>query len=127
MARSPSTTLAIPALGTTPPAVIVVTSSDTRRVHLFRTRRLRPGIGGGSGEDPATEALRVRIRAALARGALPPLPGPRSWVGRGNGDPCAGCGEPLRSTEMEHEVEVPGQPEPVRVHVKCYLVWKAES
>ena len=95
---------------------------------MFRARRAPSSIGGGSGtEDPATEALRTRIRAALASGALPPLPGPRSWVGRGSGHPCAGCGEPLRSTDVEHEVEVPGRPEPIRVHVRCYLMWKTES
>lgn len=90
-------------------------------------RRPSP-IGGGSGaDDPATEALRARIRAALASGALPPLPGPRSWVGRGSGRGCAGCGEPLKSTDLEHEVEVPGRPDAVRVHIRCYLIWKAES
>ena len=45
------------------------------------------------------------------------------WASFGTGKPCDGCGEPIRATEVEHEVEFEGGGL-LRFHAACLTLWE---
>ena len=68
--------------------------------------------------------VRARVRILITTGALPCEPG-KTWAGRGVGDTCVACGEPIAATDIEFEVDVrPGLS--VRLHRRCHTIWKEE-
>lgn len=49
----------------------------------------------------------------------------RLWGGRGNGESCAHCEQPIDGTQMQLELERPGGVPVLRFHVHCYDAWRA--
>jgi hypothetical protein len=49
----------------------------------------------------------------------------RTWAGHGTGVTCNGCGEPIKTHEIEYEVELPpGSDVPgLNFHLACYRTW----
>lgn len=76
----------------------------------------------------ASVGRRAKVLEALRAGRLPVHSPERTWGGPGSGLPCAFCAEPLRSDEVEWELEfAPGLDTPTRtnlhVHPDCYADW----
>jgi hypothetical protein len=77
------------------------------------------------------EALREKARAVIQSGKLPSRHPDRTWGGPGVGAPCAICGLPVRSTEMEFEIQFtrdgsnPGL-DKFHVHLHCFAAWEFE-
>ena len=77
-------------------------------------------------------ALRSKARAAIRNGKLPAIKPSRTWGGPGSGASCSVCGEPVKSGQMELEVEYRrdgGNPgvENYYLHVRCFAAWECES
>jgi hypothetical protein len=58
-------------------------------------------------------------------GELPCDESGKVWAGRGNGTHCAACGESIKSTEIEFEVQL-GLTTALRLHRLCHQVWQEE-
>jgi hypothetical protein len=57
---------------------------------------------------------------------LPPHREPlRTWAGHGTGLTCDGCGESIKTSEIEYEVELPpgGDTQALHFHIVCYRNW----
>lgn len=61
---------------------------------------------------------------------LLPAEVPKSiWAGKGTGEPCSLCDQPVAQTEMEYEVNVPsgeGAGRILRFHLRCHALWQLE-
>jgi hypothetical protein len=73
--------------------------------------------------------VRQRVFARLGEGKLPRQPPSRLWGGPGVNAPCAVCDRPVRTDEMEFEVQFAldgGAPhfDVYHVHTRCYAVWE---
>jgi hypothetical protein len=68
------------------------------------------------------------IRLKLAHQELPSEMAARMWAGRGSGQLCDGCGEPI-ADEVEYELEFTGSeesPRTLRLHRSCCEAWNVE-
>jgi hypothetical protein len=79
------------------------------------------------------ETLREKARTVIQNGKLPSRTPDRTWGGPGVGAPCAICGLPVRSTEMEFEIQFArdgGTAEAgldkYHVHIRCFAAWEFE-
>src|SRR5688500_8431195 len=71
---------------------------------------------------------RAKVLDAVLAGKLPAPPPERTVGGRGSGVPCAICTEPLRSDEVEWELEFTSALDKLtrtilHVHPDCYAYW----
>jgi hypothetical protein len=75
--------------------------------------------------------LREKARAALRDGKIPNRRPDRTWGGPGVGAPCSICALPVRSDELEFEVQFardsdnPGL-DKFHIHARCFAVWELE-
>jgi hypothetical protein len=70
----------------------------------------------------------AKVLDAVLAGRLPAQAPERTWGGRGSGVPCAICTEPLRSDEVEWELEFTSGLDRLtrtnlHVHPDCYADW----
>jgi len=72
---------------------------------------------------PDAAALLERARRAIADRELPPGASSRVWGGRGSGQPCSLCGQPIGFNDVEIELEGVEAAASVRFHSKCHLLW----
>ena len=74
------------------------------------------------------ETLRARARERIAQQTLPRTKPARTWGGRGTGQHCSLCDEPILDTEpeMELEYEAATPAQVVRFHLQCQSAWEAE-
>ena len=79
------------------------------------------------------EALREKARTVIQNGKLPSRTPDRTWGGPGVGAPCTICELPVRSTEMEFEIQFArdgGTPQAgldkYHVHIRCFAAWEFE-
>jgi len=71
------------------------------------------------------DSIRTRIRQMVAAGTLPCEEG-KIWAGRGVGESCVACTEPIEPTETDFEVVFPSG-ESVRLHGQpCHSIWIEE-
>jgi hypothetical protein len=70
--------------------------------------------------------IRQRVRRLHETGEVPcdNVDG-KLWAGRGSGDLCALCIEPIAPTEIEFEVEL-SSGAVLRVHRRCHQLWEEE-
>jgi hypothetical protein len=66
------------------------------------------------------------IRDKLDAGALPHDHPARLRAGKGSGNPCTACGEPIAISEPEFEPQYTDARPVLRFHGKCYDIWDAE-
>jgi hypothetical protein len=75
------------------------------------------------------ESLRARARERIEQQVLPRTRPARTWGGRGTGQHCSLCDEPILDSEPEMELEyesaAPVQ-QVVRFHLQCQSAWEAE-
>jgi len=48
------------------------------------------------------------------------------WGGRGDGLPCSCCGKPIGNSQAQFDLEFDADWPMMRVHVACYLKWRAD-
>jgi len=65
-----------------------------------------------------------KTRDKKRRGDLPTPIGHTQLTGQGDGRPCDGCGETIRTTEVRVAVSIHGALE-WRFHDECYEVWES--
>ena len=70
-------------------------------------------------------ALREVIKQRLADGTLPLTRPDKLYAGRGSGEPCTGCGEPIYPMQIEYELDYPGERRTLRLHLECAGLWEA--
>jgi hypothetical protein len=70
-------------------------------------------------------AIRRRVREMIATGALPCEDPAHLWAGRGDGKRCAGCAEPITSSDIEYEVPLRSGPK-ILLHRHCHAIWLEE-
>jgi len=90
-------------------------SRDLRLAGRCRRNPVRGGSDDGN--------LTMRVRAALAAGALPPAPN-RAFGGRGNGEPCVVCDVKISPKDIAYEAL---EPRRVVAHLECFQIWQSES
>lgn len=73
----------------------------------------------------AASDARSAVRAKLDAGTLPRIATGTIWAGRGTGQRCNGCDQPITLAEIEHEVER-RDADTLRFHRECLHVWQAE-
>jgi hypothetical protein len=76
-----------------------------------------------NGPKPDAAALLERARRAIAARELPPGVSTRVWGGRGTGQLCSLCGQPIGFNDVEIELEGVQVASGVRFHSKCHLLW----
>jgi hypothetical protein len=70
--------------------------------------------------------IRARIRQLHETGQVPCADGEaKLWAGRGRGELCALCIEPIASIETEFEIDLTSGIT-LRVHRRCYQLWLEE-
>ena len=80
---------------------------------------------------PDEQILREKARAVVQAGKLPSRRPDRTWGGPGVGAPCSVCGLPVKSDELEFEIQFardgdnPGL-DKFHVHVRCFAAWEFE-
>lgn len=67
-------------------------------------------------------ARAAKTRDKMKRGGLPAPFRARPWRGRGAGDTCNGCGDPIARTETEVDIDVRGVLT-LAFHEGCYRAW----
>lgn len=96
--------------------------------HAPRTDALVPPPGKSQMDE---HILREKARDAIANGRFPNRGPDRSWGGPGVGAACAICTLPVRTDQMEFEVQFaydgndPGL-DKYRVHMRCFAAWVFE-
>jgi hypothetical protein len=58
------------------------------------------------------------------RGQIPCEEPETLWAGKGSGDFCLACAQPIAATEIEYEVEFASAT--YRLHRPCYTIWVEE-
>jgi hypothetical protein len=76
-----------------------------------------------NGAKPDAAALLERARRAIAARELPRGVSSRVWGGRGSGQPCSLCSQPIGLNDVEIELEGVEAAAGVRFHSKCHLLW----
>ncbi len=80
---------------------------------------------------PDESILRGKARAVVQSGKLPARAPDRTWGGLGVGAACAVCGLPVKSDELEFEIQFehdganPGL-DKFHVHIRCFAAWEFE-
>ena len=87
--------------------------------------KVRAAVGNGKPTAPSDDELRRQVRARLAEGRLPTVPGV-SQSHRGTGRPCIVCRRAVEATEVEREV-TGGSGVVLTAHEACYKPWREES
>ena len=77
------------------------------------------------------DTLREKARSVIRDGKLPSRRPDRTWGGPGVGAICAVCGLPVRSSEMEFEIEFAHDGDNAgldkyHVHIRCFAAWELE-
>ena len=74
------------------------------------------------------QILRERARAAIRTGKLPARTPDRTWGGPGVGAECRICGERVRASEMEFEIQFAhdGDLDKYHLHIRCFAAWEFE-
>src|SRR5260370_1227627 len=79
------------------------------------------------------ETLREKARPVIQNGKLPTRTPARARGGPGVGAPCAICELPVRSTEMEFEIQFAHDGgtaqaglDKYHVHIRCFAAWEFE-
>lgn len=67
------------------------------------------------------------VRDKLCDGRLWPLADGSVIGGKGSGETCWVCEEPIGSDDADYEVSREETQPPVHVHVACYQAWRGES
>jgi hypothetical protein len=73
--------------------------------------------------------LREQAREVIRAGKLPSRKPDRTWGGPGVGAACSVCGLPVKSDELEFEIQFardgdnPGL-DKFHVHVRCFAAWE---
>lgn len=70
-------------------------------------------------------AIRQRIRTMVETGALPCDEPEKVWAGKGMGQHCVACSQPISAAEIEYEVELTAG-QMFRVHRRCHEIWREE-
>jgi hypothetical protein len=70
--------------------------------------------------DPEAEE---KIRDKITRGMLPRKPPAKIWAGRGHGEVCAGCDQPIGPEQVAYEIE---NGHVFRMHIDCAALWEEE-
>jgi hypothetical protein len=70
--------------------------------------------------------LRQAIRDKITAGTLPADPPRTVWAGMGSGRPCSACGEPIRASDTEIELETAREGVTIRLHRDCFNLWRDE-
>jgi hypothetical protein len=70
-------------------------------------------------------SIAQRIRDRLDAGALVRIGPKKMWGGYGKRNTCDGCGEPIRTTQVEYEYVVDTDVT-YRFHIGCAGLWQAE-
>ena len=76
--------------------------------------------------SPLSSTLRQIIRERIIAGALPGAPAKTVWAGIGSGRACSGCGEPIRPSDTEIELEMATSRPAIRLHRACFTIWREE-
>jgi hypothetical protein len=76
-------------------------------------------------------ALRDKAREVVQAGRLPNRRPDRTWGGPGVGADCAICSVPVKSDEVEFEIEFGRNDddpdlEKYHVHIRCFAAWEFE-
>ena len=71
------------------------------------------------------EHMAASIRAKIEAGALPHPSEAQAglWAGKGNGQCCSACDQPIEAGETEFEIEVPTS-RTFRFHRQCFKAWQ---
>jgi len=77
----------------------------------------------GDPTERGREALRETARERIEQSRLPRSKPARMWGGRGTGQVCSLCDQPILDTEPEMELEYEGAQPVVRFHLQCQSVW----
>lgn len=93
----------------------------------------RVGRDGCCPMDPQSDdaALREKAREVVRAGRLPNRRPDRTWGGSGGGADCTICGTPVKSDELEFEIEFAGSrkgsvADTYHVHIRCFRAWEFE-
>jgi hypothetical protein len=78
-----------------------------------------------AGHMSEPEDLLDRIRRRILAGHLPKEGCLATWYGKGTGQICAACEQPITPNEVEVECDLPDGGM-VRLHSRCYDVWTRE-
>lgn len=84
---------------------------------------MNPFFGVSGGADPSLNEI---ARALLGCGNLPPIRGDVAWAGHGSGGTCCVCGEAVKSSEVQYEVE-DEERRSIGCHFPCFIAWQEES
>jgi hypothetical protein len=78
----------------------------------------------GDPTQQGRDALRDAARERIEQARLPRNKPSRIWGGRGTGQTCSLCDQPIADTEPEMELEYDDDSQPVvRFHLQCQSVW----
>jgi hypothetical protein len=110
---------------------MIVTPPLETGLERYRTRIVDASPCGGTGfhmGDPSQlgrDALRDAARERIEQQRLPRNKPARMWGGRGSGQICSLCDQPILDTEPEMELEYDGTEahSVVRFHLQCQSVW----
>jgi hypothetical protein len=72
------------------------------------------------------DELRRQIRAKIIAGTLPADPATKVWAGAGTGRRCDACGERIKASDTEIEVERVAERPSVYLHRQCFALWREE-
>lgn len=74
--------------------------------------------------------LRRLAREKLGRGDLPGSEPQRIWIDSGTGEACSLCGDIVRESDMEYELEfrpgITAGSTLLRFHARCHAAWQTE-
>jgi len=72
--------------------------------------------------------LRKAALERIERGLLPRQIPKTVWAGRGSGQPCSLCDQPIGGSEMEYELAdgdgASARGRTVRLHLRCHALWQ---
>jgi hypothetical protein len=71
---------------------------------------------------PSAETVRVKLDIGL----LPADQPATLWIGRGGGEACAVCEQPILKLQARYEAEYDDHRPTIRFHARCHLLWRAE-
>jgi hypothetical protein len=47
--------------------------------------------------------------------------------GKGEGNPCSACGEPITAQQVQYDVDFGTQAAPLVLHLRCYQKWVSDA
>ncbi len=69
--------------------------------------------------------LRALAGDRIDKKILPAEIPPNVWAGRGHGEPCSLCGQPVDPGEIEYELRLADE-RWFRFHLRCHAMWQME-